>query len=408
MCTFRVLSAYDEENLSNNENIIAKNPLDGEIKMLEAFKQVGCHTQCGSNFDFAWISTSSSLKTAMDHYDVPYSKNKNNKRNRIAVMTGLDKTNFTTKEGRICDMDTQIKNMGPVVLDLSNDVSRKNIAKEGFLIKKNGEKYNKPSSIGPGLKYARKSNEIIVLNKIDKEHIVRILNPVEMDLLYALEAENYNMDSIISTVTNVNIDGLFTELETIFYRELFTNKKFLCDIVDDIMKENDLITIKYNKDFSSPFDLQDKANMASFVNTNIDVLNIYAYARETKRTIIKKLLVRLGYQITRPRIVDDNIHILRVGRIGETSFFGPAALKYNNIPFELPCIHEEHNYICFDDSSNHKTLAYCYIYDTESFSDENFYWLESGCDEPFITNGKELDNSDSLCKKLVKNEIITR
>ena len=74
----------------------------------------------------------------------------------------------------------------------------------------------------------------------------------------------------------------------------------------------------------------------------------------------------------------------------------------------MPNINIIHKDICYDDSSNHKTYPYCYIYDIKSFTDENFYWLESSRNGTFITDEKDFSNSDSLSKKLINQKIIIR
>ena len=294
--TYRMLNFLDYKNLEENGKIIAKKPKDKNKIIKEALMNAGPHIQNGNIKESEWISTSSSITTVIEHYAAPHDDNIK-ERPLLAVFKNL------SENSKNIDINDKIGDNNPtIVVNLSDEkhigeaVERKLfISKSGKFFKNNKNGW-KPT---PGTKYAKRSKEVLVLNEIPKENIINVLNPIAMDVVYAVAKYNEDMNnksfSVIKFIEeelpklyekeSYDISNGLSNTEYELFDELYGNNKFLCDIVDDI----------YDK------------------STNLDVLEIYSSIKNQKRNIIDELLKILGYNLHYVPIPEDSILIIRKG-----------------------------------------------------------------------------------------------
>lgn len=416
MYTYRVLNKYDYENIENKNKIIAKSAFTSDETILDALKVVGQHLQNGSKKDFPWISTSTSFTTVMEHYAVPYSNDETNihkQRDLVAIFFDMYQSGIYSNIN--VKLDTPVSLIDNIIINVSTDEERVKACDLGLLYKKNGVRYSPLQNISPGLKYARKSKEILILNYIDTNKIKYILNPLEMDLLYAiiknLEINKLKIDidkfidNILSTLNNINVNNVFTETEAMFYKEFFIKDKFLCDIVHEIMKQNNISTCNISKDELLK---KDKKNNLAYIQNDlkIDILSIYAYIKNIKRIIIGKLLRQVGYNLDSVPIVEDYIHIIRIGKINKKENNSSVHMLYFN---NKPIFVKDVSKYLYPKSRQlqHNTFVYGYVYDTSSIEHENLYTLgnpiESKCSNEFLINNLEDNFNDDIYGILKKN-----
>lgn len=412
MYTYRVLNKYDYENIKNKKKIIAKDAFTCNQTIFDALKVVGKHLQNGSKKDFPWISTSTSFTTVMEHYAVPYLNGDTNsykQRDLVAIFSDMHESGIYPNDN--VTLNTPVTSINNIIINVSTDKERIEACKLGLLYQSDGKKYSSIKNMSPGFKYARKSKEILVLNNIDSNKIKYILNPLEMDLLYAV-MKNYeikqlpfNIDIFIDNIlNNINVDNIFTEIEAMFYKEFFIKDKFLCDIVDEIMKQNNISTCDISKD--ELFQNAKKNNLTYFQSDlQIDILSIYAYIKNIKRKIIRKLLNQVGYNLEQVPIIEDYIHIIRIGKINKKKNNNSVHMLYFNnkqiFVKDLPkCSSPEYRQL------QHNTFTYGYVYDTSSIEHENLYTLgnifESTYSEEMLVNNLNKIFVEDIDKKLEK------
>ncbi len=363
MYTYRVLNKNDID--VKNNGIIAKVPVDDSTLIKDALTKVPSHLQVGSSKSSAWISTSVSLTTVSEHYAIPYTPGE--VRTPLAVIDNCAEINKNisifepiNNQKVIVNVSTEkelANSMRNLLICLSNGVfcvqkdilkifdnkikvgkrlplSSKRNPNELIIVEaiKNEKKY-------PGIKYGLLSKEVVVLNKIDKEDIVKVLNPLEIDIAYAIakyhELNNIEFDiedfinNKINNRNNVLVDN---GIEYKLFYDMYINCLFTSDIVKKIYEEN-------NNDKS------------------IDILEIYSYIKNIKRNIINRYLANMGYNLEFIPILEDYIYIMRIGNINTNKLRNIKTYCYNT---KLPNV--EYNADAFIDPNVRKTYSYVFEY----------------------------------------------
>ena len=323
MYTYRVLNKKEVDISSNG--IKAKAQLGSDCSIIDALMQVSRHIQTGTGKESAWISTSTSLTKVLEHYAIPYEVGE--KRTSVAVINNCSET---CKGVNIFDSIGEQK----VVINLSNNNELVNamsnflfcLSDGTFYVPRNairnirddlvvGERLTftdhrypgitinievtKDIKATPGIKYSRRSEEVIVLNSIPASDIVKVLNPLEIDIAYAIakyhELKNkpFDIEEFISNnITNRNGVIVNNGVEYKLYYDMYINGLFTCDIVKKIFEKN-------NSDKS------------------IDILEIYAYVKKIKRDIINNYLLNMGYNLDYIPLIEDCTHIIRMGKVND-------------------------------------------------------------------------------------------
>lgn len=387
MYTYRVLNKNDKNVIDNG--IIAKAPLDDSVLVKDALLQVSKHIQNGSGKSSAWISTSTSITKVLEHYGVPY--NTGDIRTSVAVINNCIDTsekviisepiNNQKVVVNLSNNDELYKSMSNCLFCLTDgtfyipiDVLKNYYSNIKELLNNTKIIATKGIKSTPGTKYARRSEEVIVLNKIDKENIVKVLNPLEIDILYAISKYNElnNIEFDIEDFINnkiTNRDGVTPDngIQYKIYYEMYIKYLFTCDIVKNLYEETD----------------NDKS---------IDVLELYSYIKNIKRIIINKYLNRMGYNLDYIPLIDDYTHIIRVGNVNTNII---RNIDTNNYKFKLSNIgfNSEANI----DSTIRKTLSYTYIYQ----NDGELFALGVSKGKDVITN--DIDKKLELTKNKILN-----
>ena len=298
MLSYRVLNSYDCRNYNENGTFESKNKMSRQRKIIDALKIINSHLQNGSKKPTPWLSTSISLTTAMELYAIPFSEY-NCHRPSVAVLNNLTETTSGLNKDDIIG-DKQI------IINLSDRKHNLDAYCKGLLYKTNGAPCilrNKEFVASMGYHYAINAQEVIVFNEILNNNIVRVLNALESDIVYAVakyyeENKLPNKDEVIYDLVNNVLDKLSSfDMETLSYYNLkpaymkiYSENSYICNVANALFK---------------------------CVPYSFDILDIYAYLRSEKREIIGIFLKELGYNLSYVPIVDDKIQIVRVGECGQ-------------------------------------------------------------------------------------------
>lgn len=138
-------------------------------------------------------------------------------------------------------------------------------------------------------------SEVLVLNEIPHKSIIKVLTLVEIDILYALDNDDFRnvINDIISGKIMVDIQG---QNIIINGKQLSLNVEEQC-LVDEIYNKNtSMIDLTYRK-------YEDGGG-----NNALEVLNIYYDLKELKRGVIKKALNKIGLEST-VSIIEDEVFV---------------------------------------------------------------------------------------------------
>lgn len=220
---------------------------------------------------------------------------------------------------------------------------------------------------------AKKAKEVLVLNEIKKNSIVRVLSFLEIDILYAIYDENnmnnfYNILNMfvnsnmqIKQISNykicININNTNISLspdEFYLYNDLYNNNSNMYDLTRDLYKNNNLSSI-------------------------YDILRIYEKLKNIKRSFINKILKCFNFNILYPSIVEDEIFAVVVDNQCLIDNNKKNSIKYKECEFELESLD-------YNSSTNYDELCQ---YDVMLIGDNNEVITAS--DEKY----------ESVCKEIV-------
>ncbi|HPU63170.1 MAG TPA: hypothetical protein PK304_03360 [Mobilitalea sp.] len=331
MYYFRALNKYDLDNYSQNKSIVAKERINtndvNEAK--KCITKIIQHILNGSDNQYrgCWISACKSFEVCVKEFSVPQMGNYNTAKTRkkIAVIEGEDYYgNLTYLEGKVNDKSVklntsgsyqewlniwdQLSSISKFIIDFSYRYTHKKTkfkeysfgdwVKAGFIRTLEGEECDGVPGIPSG--NVKKASEVLILNEIPFESIKKVLSFLEIDILYALNKNDFNMilkdiidGNINITFNNKNINLCVNKKNEIvvlnndekeLYKQLYIDDKFMIDLVYDIY-----INKQGNIDLDS-------------------VLNIFNDFKELKRNIIKKIIKALNKE-SNNKIVEDELYI---------------------------------------------------------------------------------------------------
>lgn len=322
MYYFRALNNKDMINCLKKAPISAVAPVAATDKMSMVSK-ISQHIKDGSKSRFAgcWISACKDFSICASEFAIPQSGKFNTatKRKCIAVITAMHSyhNNLTycagQGNGKNLTLDTstffqdwnskwgELASINEFIFDLSFPYTHKRTVnfyeysygdwvKEGFIKTTAGNNNKAVPGIPSG--DVRAAREILVLNNIHNTSIVKVLELLEIDILYALIKLNINdynscLHSICGQLFQLpknNFSGVCSYL----YQELYINQKNLHELTYEIFKVN-----------------------AKCLTSGYDILSIYVFLKDKKREIISSILNQIGYSISASSVIliDDEIEI---------------------------------------------------------------------------------------------------
>lgn len=310
---YRVLNAQDHRNYLLNKCFIAKKPIAGNTPLIDALAEASRHIFDGSHHDFGYISVSRSYPTIMEKYSFARQRPGFNEESPlVAIITGNDEV---TKKLRCSSPRPLVSHVQKLVIDYSDDEHYPKSMQLGLIYsaKKVPYNYSKPK-MSPGYKYARKSQELVILNAISSEDIKYILNPLEIDLLYAIlkATPNADIDTVLKTFSLIEgdfLDNLMTYEEYYYFRYLYIYNHFLKGLIPDETRE-----------VKMP-----------------DALELTAVLKEIKRGILTKILAKLDFDFPFIAIVEDYVWPIRKGEINLKRKLDTFALYDDfHVPLDVP------------------------------------------------------------------------
>lgn len=407
MFSFRVLNKDDLMNIKNDIEIMAKNKIRKDELLRRALILVPSHLQAGSKNKYPWISISNDFTTVVNRYCIPYLSGSdedfsNIRRDYIAVFKDYEKTyinNSLNQNLLNLNLDLSripIKEFGKVVLDLSSDDKRLECQKAGLLFNVKGEMYDpnisrKPKA-APGYKYARNSKELLALNEIPFDNVFSILDPLEIDLVYGMYSENsfLNLEEVVNkNLSLINYDNIRERLngeEKVFFEEFYVEKKFMIQILEEILKSNNINGI--NIDIALPNGYE-KSYLGTKVYTGknvVDVLALYNYLKNIKRKMLRKIYGFINYNMlfSFVKVYEDYLDIFRMGQYANFSY----KLEYEGIEINLEKFDDFETQDYNNNSLRCLTKTYVY-YDAINFDRRIFYLENDKLKTGTIQSGKE-------------------
>lgn len=170
--------------------LINNQSLDYLKKLLNILSTKNGHITKGSTIDYPWISFTTSLEKTKHYYE-------NQKKNTVVVV-----------DSNINKFYDVAENAFLLALDLSSDEKIRN---NEFIINANktGTRLNYR-----GLNYSKKDNEVIYYNRVPKDKIVTVLNPLQYELLlngllgeeyykFSQTKKNYWKFMVLSSIKNL-------------------------------------------------------------------------------------------------------------------------------------------------------------------------------------------------------------
>ena len=327
MFVFRVLNEDIDIDVLNN-GINSKIRIPGGEQVVEALKLVNRHIQKGSDKETCWISVSKDFLTNVELYNMPI-KNYNEFRHDMALISGYDSTEVTFKMfyavSHVLDKiaSQSLFGIDKMVLDFSSKDKIDVVKKKGLYYKTDGTKM---TNYGRAIGYGSKSKEMLIYDYIPKENIKKILNPLEIDILYALiKAKGYNNNSMIGfiNILSSEIDDVlsrvpFTKQERILFDSFYNKRMHLLGVACEILDLNKCRSKVVTRDNENVIDLPSSGDVVVFNNDDIDVLNVFAYLKKKKRDILDKILSELGFSLESISISEDVMSIVRIGAVNQT------------------------------------------------------------------------------------------
>lgn len=405
MFVFRVLNDEIDKDVLN-KGINAKVRIPGGEQVLEALRLVNRHIQNGSEKDTCWISVSKNFLSDVEIYNMPI-KGFNELRHDIAVIGGYDTTEVVFKMYYAVSHDLtniaaqNLFGIEKLVLDFSSDERVKDLQKRGLHYKLDG---TRKVGYARARAYGEKSSELLIYDNIPKENIKKILNPLETDILYALIKE-YGMNDIniigfINKLAN-EIEEIiesvpFTRQERILFDSFYNKRMHLLGVACEFLDQNKCRSKVVTRQSENCIDLPSNGDVIIFNNDDIDVLNVFAYLKNKKRSIISKILAELGFSLDNAPITEDVISIVRIGTVNQPSV---ERLFYRGEQFFVPC--QSYETVIGEYKTFDKTSAGI-LYGKTDLKEENMYWLNEA---NRIERKKHWTNPDTLSESVEKGSL---
>lgn len=378
MYTFRVLR---DDELDNKQHIAAKGQFGGAKSLKKLLSTVNSHVIKGRREDSPWISISSDFLRDVERYNMPL-RGHNETRNRMAILTGLDKTIILPKKGYNPTyplLDMPVYGFDKIVLDYSTADSVNEIKKNGLAVNVKGEVTRNYSRTHA---YSQHDKELLVFDKIPAKNIEMILTPLDIDILYAIiasgicesqdEAVGWYLYSLLPMVhSDPEMFGL-TEIEALLFRQFYGENKHLVTVATEILRENSVNYILVKKSDWNIVDVLDLTKDGIIYNYDegIDVLNVFAYLKRKKRVILEKILASLGVEMRQIKLPEDVMQMVRIGNVRQN---GVLRVFYKGGQLFIP----PQSYASEKGGvySNLNDVSVAVMHGNTELCDNNMYWL---------------------------------
>lgn len=345
---YRALNREDIKNWEDNKPLevpASKKVVD--IK--ECKKQITSHVYAGSanEKNYCWISACKDFEVCASEFAIPQngSYNTAKKRKRIAVIESRSNNeNYTfisgeDKSKRIIQTDVEnktydvfktitstIEQINTFVFDLSypseqnrkhlkrkvkiplNEYSYADWAKSGFVLNKDGSKPEGVPPIPSG--NVQKAKEILVLNEIPLDDIVKVLSLIEIDILYAIykideqnkQNEQYKkkFDILLEQMITGKISIVANPygMNQWLFKKLYENNQNMFELAYDILNMFELAYEILN--------MEEFKSLSAFY-----ILSIYSRLKDEKRKMIYSIIKTLDSSVEEKdvAILEDEIFI---------------------------------------------------------------------------------------------------
>lgn len=329
MYTFKVIDSKTDLKKVYKDGFLAQKQLMGGETVLAALKTI--RKEDGSCFvslskDFMEVAESTNV-TKGDY---------SNKRESVVVVRGYDGTKIKVKAyyenmHSISDVTKvpafAIENL---VLDCSREESIRDLASRGVVNTK---------STG----FVTKNDGVLVYNHVKGEDIVSVMDPIQIDALYALMSDYGVNDNNVTAFINMVAPFIslkprtygLTKTEEVLFNAMFVEKKNLTTIVDEIIVQNKIQAEMIRREDDNVVSMPDLTKDIAILNyeDDFDLLNVIAYLKNKKRIILDKIFTKCGFKVSNVRIVEDKLNIARLGKVYHDK---DVTVTYNGVELVIP------------------------------------------------------------------------
>lgn len=329
MYTFKVIDSKTDLKKIYKEGLLAQRQLMGGETVLAALKTI--RKKDGSCFislskDFMKVLESTAI-TKGDYL---------NKRDVVAVIKGYGSTKIKVKAyyenmHSISDI-TKVPAFAveSLVLDCSKEESIRDLASRGVV-----------NTMSTG--YVTKNDGVLVYNHVKSDNILSVLDPIQIDALYALMSDYGVNDNNITAFINMvapfistkACDYSLTKSEKVLFNAMFVEKKNLTTIVDEIIGQNNIHAEMIRREDDKVVLMPDLTKDIVILNyeKDFDLLNVISYLKNKKRIILDKIFTKCGFKVSNVRIVEDTLDIARLGRVYHDK---NVKVTYNGVELLIP------------------------------------------------------------------------
>jgi len=243
---FRALNEEDINNVNiDNGMLKPKDTLRGIKTLKDVFRKVNTHLLYGSSKQTCWISITKDFKIAAEKYSLA-KKGLADKRAPIAVIKNHSKSSMVDDKGNDAFEnktieqltnpaymqffhDFELNYISKIVLDFSNKEFSKKLARAGYVLNSENKRC---ISNTMAYNYAANSKEMLVYKNIPREDIVKVLSPLEVDIIYGSGYWNGKINNEwkksleSNTFRGIMLEKLISKGDQIQYRD-FVSKENL-------------------------------------------------------------------------------------------------------------------------------------------------------------------------------------
>lgn len=281
-----------------------------------------------------FVNVSKDVIKTLESANLSYG-NYNNERKKVAIILGNDKNNIKVRNyyansHNISNVSkVPMYAMESLVIDCTSEASIKDLASKELV----NSKANCTVTSNDG---------VYVYGGVEKD-TVRILDALEMDVLYALlytyGVNDNNITGFLRAVIpeiDKNPDNYdLSVADKVLFHAMFVENLDLTTIMYYIMQANNVQAELIRKEDEICVTMPDYTKDLVIVNYDeeFDPLNILAYLKNKKRDFIEKVIVKLGFLIGKVSIVEDK---LSVSRIGKTYQDNQEYLEFRDVELAIP------------------------------------------------------------------------
>lgn len=329
MYTFKVIDSKTDLKKVSKDGFVAQKQLMGGETVLAALKTIRkADGSCFVSLSKDFMKVAESTNVTKGDYS--------NKREAIVVIKGYDSTKIKVKAyyenmHSISDV-TKVPAyaMEKLVLDCSREESIRDLASRGVVNARNTS-------------YVTKEDGVLVYNHVKSEDIVSILDPIQIDTLYALMSDYGVNDNNVTAFINMVAPFIskkartygLTKSEEVLFNAMFVEKKNLTTIVDEIIEQNKIQAEMIRREDDNVVSMPDLTKDIAILSyeEDFDLLNVISYLKNKKRIILDKIFTKCGFKVSDIRIVEDKLDIARLGKVYHDK---DVTITYNGVELVIP------------------------------------------------------------------------